>query len=54
MDNEICPKCRTSACEILETGFVGCEKCYDLLAVKNAVEKMFGGKKHSQSGVFKK
>lgn len=42
----LCPKCGTSVTEILETGFVGCEKCYDLPAVKNAIDKMFGGKKH--------
>lgn len=41
-----CPKCHTSVKEILETGFVGCEKCYDLPTIKLAVEKMFDGKKH--------
>ena len=43
---ERCPKCGTSVEEILSTGFVGCEKCSDLPAVKKAVEKMFNGKKH--------
>lgn len=43
---ELCPKCGTSAEEILETGFVGCEKCYELPTVKQAVEKIFNGKKH--------
>ena len=43
---EVCPKCKTTAKEILETGFVGCEKCYDLPSVKSAVDKMFDGKKH--------
>ena len=43
---ERCQKCGTSAEEILETGFVGCEKCYELPTVKQAVEKMFNGKKH--------
>lgn len=43
---ERCSKCGTSAEEILETGFVGCEKCYELPTVKQAVEKMFNGKKH--------
>ena len=46
MQNEVCPKCHTSVEEILETGFVGCEKCYDLPAVKKAVDKMFKGKRH--------
>ena len=41
-----CQKCNTSVQEIMETGFVGCEKCYDLPEVKSAVEKMFKGKKH--------
>ena len=46
MSEEICPKCGTSVDEILETGFVGCEKCYELPKIKMAVDKMFGGKKH--------
>ena len=43
---ERCPKCGTSVEEILETGFVGCEKCYELPTIKKAVEKMFNRKKH--------
>lgn len=43
---ERCPKCGTTAEEILSTGFVGCEKCYELPSIKSAVEKMFDGKKH--------
>lgn len=46
---EICSKCGTSADEILKTGFVGCEKCYDLPSVRAAVEKMFEGKKHREN-----
>jgi len=41
-----CSKCGTSVQEIMETGFVGCEKCYDLPEVRGAVEKIFKGKKH--------
>lgn len=41
-----CPKCHTSVSEILETGFVGCEKCYELPQVKQAVDSLFGGKRH--------
>ena len=41
-----CSKCGTTVEEILETGFVGCEKCYDLPEVQNAVLKMYGGKTH--------
>lgn len=44
----LCPKCGTSVTEIMETGFVGCEKCYELPTIKNAVDKMFGGKRHKQ------
>lgn len=43
---QVCPKCHTSVEEILETGFVGCEKCYELPAIKMAVEKLYCGKKH--------
>jgi len=46
MHNEFCPKCLTSVEEIMETGFVGCEKCYELTQIKKAVEKMYDGKKH--------
>ncbi len=48
MQSEVCPKCATSAAEILETGFVGCEKCYELPSVKAAVEKLYDGKRHKQ------
>jgi len=41
-----CAKCQTDIQEIMETGFVGCEKCYELEAVKKAVDKSFGGKRH--------
>lgn len=43
---ERCTKCGTTANEILETGFVGCEKCYEMPSIKKAVDKMYGGKKH--------
>ena len=46
MSEEICPKCKTPAQEILETGFVGCEKCYELPTIKAAVDKLFNGKRH--------
>lgn len=45
-EQEICPKCGTSVNEILETGFVGCEKCYELSQIKKAVDRMFGGRTH--------
>ncbi|MGN1200991.1 MAG: hypothetical protein ACI4R8_01820 [Candidatus Caccovivens sp.] len=46
MNNEVCSKCGTTAEEILQTGFVGCEKCYELLSVRLAVDNMYGGKRH--------
>lgn len=46
---QVCPKCHTSVEEIMQTGFVGCEKCYELPVVKRAVERMFEGKKHPQN-----
>ena len=45
---DVCPKCGTSVEEILETGFVGCEKCYEMPKIKEVVDKMFGGKRHPQ------
>lgn len=41
-----CFKCNTSVQEIMETGFVGCEKCYDMPEIREAVDRMFKGKKH--------
>ncbi|MBP3431421.1 MAG: hypothetical protein J6K39_01015 [Clostridia bacterium] len=46
---EKCSKCGTSFEEILETGFVGCEKCYEMQSMKKAVDKLFNGKKHKQN-----
>lgn len=43
---EKCPHCGTSVDEILSTGFVGCEQCYKLPTIEQAVRKMFGGKTH--------
>ena len=48
MENKICPNCGTSVEEILETGFVGCEKCYEMPQIKAAIDNMFGGKKHKE------
>lgn len=49
MSNSICPKCHTPVEEILETGFVGCEQCYKLSEVSNAIDRMFGGKRHKEN-----
>ena len=48
MENNVCPNCGTSVEEILETGFVGCEKCYELPQIKSAIDKMFGGRRHKE------
>ncbi len=42
-----CPYCNTTYNEILQTGFVGCAHCYEEIEpLKEAVEKMYNGKKH--------
>ncbi len=42
-----CPYCHTSYKEILQTGFVGCEHCYqEIEELKNAVKGLYNGKKH--------
>ena len=42
-----CPYCNTSYNEILQTGFVGCDKCYsEISELKEAVKKMYGNKTH--------
>lgn len=43
-----CPICHTSVDEILQTGFVGCEFCYNLPQIKDAVDRMYDGKKHKE------
>lgn len=42
-----CPYCNTSYNEILQTGFVGCSRCYqEIEELKNAVKKIYSDKKH--------
>ncbi len=42
-----CPYCKTSYKEILQTGFVGCERCYfELDGLKDALSRLYGDKKH--------
>ena len=42
-----CPYCGTSYSEILQTGFVGCAKCYqEIDELKDAVNDLYGNKKH--------
>ena len=43
----ICPYCNTSYNEILQTGFVGCKKCYqEIEGLKEALKKLYGDKTH--------
>lgn len=42
-----CPYCNTSYNEILQTGFVGCQHCYqEIEELKETLKKMYGDKKH--------
>lgn len=42
-----CPYCNTSYNEILQTGFVGCQRCYEEIdQLKEAVKNLYGDKKH--------
>ena len=42
-----CPYCDTTYNEILQTGFVGCARCYqEIEPLKEAVKKMYPNKKH--------
>ena len=43
----ICPKCGTSYKEILQTGFVGCQNCYqEIDELKNHLANLYADKKH--------
>ncbi len=49
-----CPYCNTSYNEILQTGFVGCSRCYEEIEeLQIAVEKMYAGKSHKGKQVVK-
>ena len=42
-----CPNCNTTYREILQTGFVGCEQCYQNIdELKNAVKSLYKGKRY--------
>lgn len=42
-----CSFCGTSYKEVMQTGFVGCEKCYqELPDLRAAVAQLYNGKKH--------
>ena len=47
-----CDYCGTSYNDIIENGFVGCEKCYqEIDGLRIAIDKMYGGKKHKGRNV---
>ena len=42
-----CPYCNTSYSEIVQTGFVGCQRCYqEIDELKKTVHILYGEKKH--------
>lgn len=43
-----CNYCGTSYEDIVESGFVGCDKCYqEIEPLRHAIEKMYRGKTHT-------
>lgn len=49
---EKCDYCKTSYEEIIESGFVGCDKCYhEIENLRYAIDKMYNGKTHRGRGV---
>lgn len=46
-----CPYCHSSYGEILQTGFVGCQRCYEEIdGLKEALNELYGDKKHKGRG----
>ncbi|MBR1890565.1 MAG: hypothetical protein IJ817_02625 [Clostridia bacterium] len=43
-----CHKCGSTIEEIFDSGFVGCEECYDMPEIQEVVDKMFAGKTHKE------
>ena len=49
-----CPYCNTTIEEILQTGFVGCSRCYsEIEKLQEILAKMYGDKKHRGKKVKK-
>ena len=47
-----CPYCQSSYSEILQTGFVGCQRCYEEIeSLKEALKNLYGDKTHKGRGV---
>lgn len=47
-----CPYCQSSFAEILQTGFVGCQRCYEEIeGLKNSLSKLYGDKTHKGRGL---
>ena len=52
---DTCPYCNTSYNEILQTGFVGCSRCYyEIDQLKETLKKMYGDKTHKGKQAVKK
>lgn len=50
-----CLYCGTTYDEIVENGFVGCDKCYsEIEPLKKAIDSMYKGKRHKGRGVRRK
>lgn len=50
-----CSYCGTSYKEIMQTGFVGCEKCYqEIPELKVAVAALYDGKKYRGKRVLRR
>lgn len=53
--NNICSHCKTSYEDIFESGFVGCEHCYqEIDNLRLALNSMYQGKKHIGRGARRK
>lgn len=47
-----CSYCNTTYKEVLQTGFVGCEHCYEEMKnLRVVVKNLYGGKTHKGRGV---
>lgn len=47
-----CPYCHSSYSEILQTGFVGCQHCYEEIeGVRELLSSLYGDKTHKGRGI---
>jgi len=48
-----CPYCGTTYEEIIQTGFVGCEHCYNTIPLlQETLKGLYGQKKHKGRGKY--